>query len=316
MGNITVLHKHLSGFNSLFEVVNYFSTEDVCRQYLKHCRFGKYVVCPHCGSIHCYEFSDGIRFKCHDCDRIFSILVGTIFENTKIPLRKWFIAMYLLSCHGKGISSVQLSRDLDITQKSAWYMLQKLRSTFKSENDGTLSSDVECDETYIGGREINKHESKRTKENQGRSIKVKTPVFGMVERGGRVVARRVENTSSKTLNKMMGTFIIPESRVLTDEWVGYHNVERLGYVHEYIRHKEKEFAVGDVNTNTIEGLWAILKKMLLGTYHVVSVKHLQKYVDEAVFRYNHRDKSASKRFEIIFANAVGRHTYADVRLAA
>lgn len=316
MGKIVALHKCLSDFNSLFELVNYFHSEDVCRQYLKQVRFGEYIVCPHCGSIHCYEFSDGVRYKCHDCNKIFSILVGTIFENTKIPLRKWFIAMYLISCHSKGISSVQLSRDLGITQKSAWYMLQKIRSTFKSENDGALRNDVECDETYIGGREINKHESKRTKDNRGRSIKVKTPVFGMAERGGRVVAMKVEDTSSKTLHRMMGTFILSESRVMTDEWVRYRNVEQLGYVHEYIRHKEKEFAAGDVNTNTIEGFWEILKKKLLGTYHVVSAKHLQRYVDEAVFRYNNRDKSASARFDIIFANAVGRHTYADVRLAA
>ena len=266
--------------------------------------------------MHCYEFSDGLRYKCPDCDRIFSVLVGTIFENTKIPLRKWFVAMYLLACHGKGISSVQLSRDLGITQKSAWYMLQKLRRTFQSENGAVLGNDVECDETYIGGREINKHECKRTKENRGRSVKVKTPVFGMVERGGSVVAKQVEDTSSKMLQSVMGNYILPKSRVMTDEWVAYRNVERLGYTHAYVRHKEKEFTIGDVSTNTIEGFWAILKKMLLGTYHAVSAKHLQRYVDEAVFRYNHRDKCASARFGIIFNNAIGRHTYEDVRAAA
>jgi transposase-like protein len=173
-------------FDSIISLASYFSNEEICRQFLKEQRWGSVVVCPYCGSVHVYACGDGKRFKCDGCGNKFSVLVGTIFENTKLPLRKWFMAMYLLSSHKKGVSSHQIARDIEVTQKTAWFMLHKIRTLLGQEDNVTLADEVECDEAYMGGREKNKHESKRTEATRGRSTKTKTPVFGMVQRGGKV----------------------------------------------------------------------------------------------------------------------------------
>ena len=172
-------------FDSIISLASYFSNEEICRQFLKEQRWGSVVVCPYCGSVHVYACGDGKRFKCDGCGNKFSVLVGTIFENTKLPLRKWFMAMYLLSSHKKGVSSHQIARDIEVTQKTAWFMLHKIRTLLGQDDNVTLADEVECDEAYMGGREKNKHESKRTEATRGRSTKTKTPVFGMVQRGGK-----------------------------------------------------------------------------------------------------------------------------------
>ncbi len=160
-------------FNNLISLVGYFKDNATCRRFLKEQRWGNDVVCPYCGRHHCYSRSDGF-FRCPKCGKNFSVLAKTIFENTKIDLVKWFAAMYLVSSHKKGISSHQLARDIDVTQKTAWYILQKIRTLYAQEYT-ELSSEVECDEAYIGGRESNKHESKKIEGTQGRSLKTKTP---------------------------------------------------------------------------------------------------------------------------------------------
>ena len=168
-------------FKSVIAVINHFNNEDVCKQTLAEVRWGDDVVCPHCGKHHCVRRADG-RSRCNHCKHNFSCTTGTIFQNTKLPLQKWFIAMYLISSHKKGVSSHQLSRDIDVSQKTAWYMLQKIRTLYKQDDATALSGIVECDEVYIGGKEIWKHKSMRTPRTQGRSTKTKTPVFGMMER--------------------------------------------------------------------------------------------------------------------------------------
>ena len=169
----------LEHFNSLISLVNHFNNDKRCRDFITEQRWGKAVVCPFCGCTHIYECGNGDnQFKCAHCHKRFSCLVGTIFENTKLPLQKWFMAMYLISSHKKGISSRQLSRDIDVTQKTAWFILHKIRTLFTQE-DVVLDGVVECDEMYLGGRETNKHDSKKTEKTQGRSTKTKTPIFGM-----------------------------------------------------------------------------------------------------------------------------------------
>lgn len=163
-------------FDSLFSVMEYFSTDAVCKQAIAQSRWSDDdVVCPYCGEHHCHLCKDN-RYLCKGCNHKFNVTVGTIFENTKISLRKWFIAMYLISSHKKGIASHQLARDINVTQKTAWFILHKVRSLYAQDTE-KLNGEVECDEAYIGGREKNKHESKKTEGTQERSTKTKTPAY-------------------------------------------------------------------------------------------------------------------------------------------
>ena len=212
----------LEHFNSLISLVNHFNNDKRCRDFITEQRWGKVVVCPHCGCTHVYVCGNGDnQFKCAECHKRFSCLVGTIFENTKLPLQKWFMAMYLISSHKKGISSHQLARDIEVTQKTAWYILHKVRTLFNQYDDTALEGEVEVDEMYLGGRETNKHESKKTEKTQGRSTKTKTPIFGMVARKGEARAIVVSNTKAATLVPIIKQFVADNTYIFTDELSSY-----------------------------------------------------------------------------------------------
>lgn len=308
--------ENLTRFDSLISLTAYFRNEKVCRDYLIKQRWNGNIVCPYCGHAHCHIRKDG-RIHCNGCNCDFSVKVGTIFENTKLPLLKWFVAMYLISSHKKGISSLQLARDIHVTQKTAWFMLQKIRTLY-SQDTTELFGDVECDETYIGGRESNKHESKKVEGTQGRSTKTKTGVFGMVERNtGEVVATKIADSKSKTLTGIIGMYVKPGSRIYTDEYIGYRSLQDSeNYNHFTVNHKLGQYVEGDNHTNTIEGFWGQLKRMIMGVYHFVSAKYLQRYVDEAVFRYNTCYSTEGERFGRMFGRSVGVVSYRDIRQAA
>ena len=310
-----------SKFNSLFSIASYFSTDDVCKQTIIESRWGKDdaqdVVCPYCGKHHC-KMSKGGRFHCTACNKNFSCTVGTIFENTKVTLRKWFMAMYLISSHKKGISSHQLARDIEVTQKTAWYMLQKVRSLFAQDDSTALEGEVECDEVYIGGKEKWKHRSMRTPNTQGRSTKTKTAVFGMMERSeienskgemefmSYVHAMVVGNTKRDTLMPIISQFVEEGATVFTDELNAYNALGSMDYNHKVCDHGQLQFVVdGEVYTNNIEGFWSHFRPMISGCYHVVSDKHLQSYIEEACFRWNTRKMSESERFTNMFNTSVG-----------
>ena len=224
-------------FKSLLSLTNFFTTDAVCKDVIIRSRWSDEngemdIVCPYCGEHHCVKRADG-RFRCHHCGKNFSCLVGTIFENTKVPLRKWFIAMYLDSSHKKGVSSHQLAKDIEVTQTTAWYMLQKIRALYAQDDTVALNGQVECDEVYIGGKEKWKHQSVKTPGTQGRSTKTKTPVFGMMERTSIVNAKGetefmsvvkavvVEHTDGATLKPIISQFICEGSTVYTDELNSY-----------------------------------------------------------------------------------------------
>lgn len=294
----------LQKFSNLLELITYFKDDNTCRIYLEKIRWNDKLVCPYadCKHDHIYRYSDGKRYKCEKCQRQYSVKVGSIFEDSKISLQKWFAAIYLITSHKKGISSLQLHRDIGVTQKTAWYMLHRVRHSLGIHGaDVKLSGVVEADETFIGGKEANKHEDKKTANTQGRSVKTKTPVAGAVERGGNVKATVVKNTQLSTLHKFVKQNVQKGATLNTDEWYGYNGLNKL-YEHYVINHNVKEYVNGSIHTNTIEGFWSLLKRGCLGIYHSMSAKHLQKYLDEFAFRYNTIDLSESNRFDKMLNN--------------
>ena len=310
-----------SKFDSLVSLTMYFNSEDKCRQTVVETRWGvgneQDVVCPYCGQHHCKSRKDG-KFRCPKCKRNFSCRVGTIFEDSKVSLLKWFIAMYLISSHKKGISSSQLGRDISVTQTTAWYMLHKIRTLFRQNDSEAFHGEIECDEVYIGGKEKWKHESMRTPHTQGRCTVTKTPIFGMLERseiinekGERefmsyVRAMVVENTRKDTLQPIISQFVEGGSMVFTDELNAYNGLDKLGYDHKICNHGSLQYVVdGKIYTNNIEGFWSHFRRMITGCYHNISDEHLQSYIDEAVYRWNTRKADESARFSDMFFKSIG-----------
>ena len=292
-----------SHFNNLISVVKYFSNKERLKQTIAESRWADGdVVCPYCGQHHCATRKDG-RYRCNNCKSNFSVTVGTIFENSKLPLSTWFIAMYLISSHKKGISSHQLARDLHVSQKTAWFMLMRIRSLYSQDNE-PIEGNIELDEAYIGGKEKWKHAGKKTEGTQGRSTKTKAAIFGINQREGKVNVRVVEDTKGNTLSLIIRQFVKEGSRIFTDEYIGYNSLNASEYSHSVVFHNAGEFVVGDAHTNGMEGFWGHFKRMISGIYHFCSRKHLQDYVNEQVFRWNTRKDSEAKRFEDMFDHAI------------
>lgn len=306
-------HINFAKFDSLIQIADSFDSEEKCKQAIAQERWGEgAAVCPYCGSTHTHVCKDG-RYICKGCQRKFSVLVGTIFENTKVSLRKWFLAMYMVSSTKKGVSSLQLARDIKVTQKTAWFMLQKIRGLFGQSDSVSLGGDVEMDEMYLGGREANKHEGKKTEGTQGRSTKTKTPIFGMLEREGNVVVMKVEDTKGATLMPIVAQFVEEGSTTYTDEANIYNKLDGNGYEHLFVNHSQREYVrAKDIHTNGIEGFWAHFKRVVFSTYHCVSKDYLQRYIDEQVYRWNTRGNKASVRFHDMFSKAVKTFDYTDV----
>lgn len=297
-------------FKSLFDLQSAFPTEQACIEHLEELRWGDVVVSPFDATSKVYKCK-GNKYRCVNTKKYFNVKTDTLFENTKTPLRKWFMAIWMVTSHKKGISSVQLAKDIDVTQKTAWFMLERIRKCFGSENNNDLDDVVEVDETYIGGKNKNRHHSKKVKNAQGRSLKDKSAVVGMVQRQGKVNAHHVSDTKTQTLTDEIIKYVKRTAQLYTDEWLGYNKVADM-YAHAYVNHGAREYVNGDAYTNTIEGFWAGLKRGVLGIYHSWSKKHLQDYVDEFVFRYNTRDYSDSQRFNLLLLNAGVRTTYKEL----
>lgn len=297
----------LDHFNSLVSLSDYFSSEKRCRDFITKQRWGKNITCPFCSCKKIYICSNGDnQFKCAHCLKRFSCLVGTIFQKTKLPLKKWFMAMYMMSSHKKGISSHQLARDLDITQKTAWFILHKLRILFSQDQIPVLEREVEVDELYYGGRDSNMHRKRR-------QLGIpKPPVLGMVERLGYARAMLVKDTKASTLMPLIKRHCSVDAVIFTDELETYKALRKAGFKHCIIRHSRKEYSRNGVTTNTIEGFWGHFKRMVFGTYHVVSKTYLQRYIDEAVFRYNFRGCTTSEMFRFLLDRLIGTVRYYDV----
>jgi transposase-like protein len=268
---------------STFELFELFPDQESARTYIEEQLWPDGPKCPVCGLGERITARKEGFYRCNQCKEDFTVRTGTIFERSHVPLHKWVYAMYLLVTARKGISSLQLAKEIGITQKSAWFLLHRLREACGGDFE-KLRGIIEIDECFVGGIEANKHEHKKLK--AGRGTVGKTPVLGMREHDGRTVAMPIANTDTGTVQAEIHRHIEVGSTLHTDEAGAYAGIGGMFFDHETVNHSEGEFTRDGVTTNGIESVFAVLKRGLIGVYHHASPKHLGRYVDEFSFRLN------------------------------
>jgi len=276
---------------NLITVFTRFPDQEACIEHLENIRWGENPYCPHCGSIRVARKgeSDRIgRWNCHDCHASFNVMAGTIFSKTRIPLQKWFMAVCLVINAKKSLSSCQLARDLDLNQKTAWYLIQRIRAEMATKQADLLHGIVEADETYIGGkpRKQNKRDDDEPKAPRGRATS-KTAIIGVVERGGQVSARVATGLKGKDILRFIKDNVEPAgSLLITDEYRAYNAVKNF-VPHSVINHAV-QYADGVIHTNTIESFWALIKRAWYGSHHHYQKAYTPMYVAESCWKYNNR----------------------------
>lgn len=301
-------------FKNLLQLNDYFKEEKTCYEFLAQqiWKEGK-PVCPHCGSTHVYitkgrstkpSKKDIPEYRCanKECSKKFSTTTGTIFESSKVSLRTWFAAIYLITTHKKGISSLQLAEDLSITQKTAWFLLHRVREMYKISAPDMLTDVVQLDETLVGGKSKNKHKDKRIPHSQGRSSKGKTTVFGARGLNGKVKCEVIPNVEAETIIPIVEKWVEKGSIMVTDEWKSYKPLKE-NYFHISVDHSAGQYATGAFSSNGIENFWSLFKRGIIGIYHQISPKHLHRYSTEFAYRYNSKDQGSIERFTNTIKNA-------------
>ena len=268
---------------NLLTLIDDYSTDAKCRELLERLRWPSGVACIRCGSMSISEIESRNQYDCNDCRYQFSVTVGTIMHDSHLPLRKWFLAIYLMCESKKGISALQLKRTLGVAYKTSWYLCHRIREAMGNDPfDGpTLLGIVEVDETLIGGKTKGK----------GRAYKGnKTWVAGAIQRNGSIRLERIPDTKRQTLHDFIARTVKDEAEAIyTDELASYLGIADHDTRHETVNHSAEEWAVGDVHTNSIEGVWSLFKRSIIGSFHKVSAKHLDRYLDELEWRFSNRD---------------------------
>lgn len=303
-----------SQFTNLTQLLDFFKDEETCKAYLEQRRWGGTPACPFCGVINPYRTNRGFKCREKTCGKKFSVTVGTVYENTKISLRTWFAAIYLCTSSKKGISSLQAGRQLGITQKTAWFVLHRVREMLRAKAPHMLGGTVQIDESYVGGKESNKHLSKRlprVKGTRGRpKDDIKTPVFGIVETGGKVVVHVSPWVTKDIAADLIDKHVKDGSTMVSD---GYTMYAYLGsdsrFRHVMVDHKKGQYVNKGFHTNGIENFWSLLKRGIIGIFHQVSPQHLQRYCDEFASRYNSRKITDDERFDLALESSDGRLKY-------
>lgn len=289
---------------SLIEAIVYFSDLDTATEFVAKLRWPDGPVCERCGSVEYSYLSTRRLWKCKACKRQYSVKVGTIFEDSALPLSKWLPAVWLLANSKNGVSSAELARSLGVTQKSAWFMLHRIRLAMKAGTLNKITGTAEVDETYVGGLAKNMHEADR-KARIKPGATDKTVVIGALERGGAVRAEVIPDNKGVTLQNFVRENVGAGGVVHTDSARGYIGL-RTDFDHSLVDHTLGEYVNGSIHTNGIESFWALLKRSLKGTYISVDPTHLERYVDERVFAFNHRDLADYLRFKLALNSITGR----------
>lgn len=307
----------MKNFNNLIDLMDFFKDEEFCHNFLKNLFWGENrenKKCPHCGSCNVNEFKDYKKNRCYDCKFEFSIRKNTIFDDSKISLKKWFMVIYLANSNKKGVSSLAVARQVGVTQKTSWFMLQRIKNAsvglmFKNQFDGT----TEIDEAYIGGKYENMHTSKKQTEPE------KTAVIGMVNRDTKEVkAMRVPTAEKEFLLPKINMNVKKGSTIVTDNYHAYKDLKNH-FSHKMVKHSAKEYVRNEVDaqgriafkvhTNSIEGFWSQVKRTINGTHHWISKKHINKYLAEMSFRYNTKMLSDNTRFVNFLKTSFNKLTY-------